>query len=77
MDGADDQLAGVMDATAFLPDGVPPSWMVYFAVSDADATLSEIIALGGAVVIGAEDSPYGRLATAADATGALFRIVAG
>ena len=77
MDGGDDQLAGVMDATAFLPDGAPPSWMVYFAISDADATLSEIVALGGAVVIAAEDSPYGRLATAADATGARFRIVAG
>jgi predicted enzyme related to lactoylglutathione lyase len=72
-----DPLAGVMDATPFLPEGVPGGWTVYFAVKDTDAALSEIVALGGEVVMGAEDSPYGRLATAADATGAVFRIVAG
>lgn len=77
LDSNGEQLAGVMDATAFLPDGVPAGWTVYFAVPDADAALSEIVALGGEVVVGAEDSPYGRLATAADATGALFKIVAG
>jgi uncharacterized protein len=77
LDSDGDQLAGVMDASAFLPDGVPASWTVYFAVPDADAALSEIVALGGEVVMGAEDTPYGRLATAADATGALFKVVAG
>jgi predicted enzyme related to lactoylglutathione lyase len=77
LDSDGDQLAGVMDASAFLPDGVPASWTVYFAVPDADAALSEIVALGGEVVMGAEDTPYGRLATAGDATGALFKIIAG
>jgi predicted enzyme related to lactoylglutathione lyase len=77
LDSNGEQLAGVMDASAFLPDGVPATWNVYFAVPNADAALSEIVALGGEVVAGAEDTPYGRLATAADATGALFKIVAG
>jgi uncharacterized protein len=77
LDVGGDQRAGVMDASAFLPDGVPPSWTVYFAVPDADAALSEIVALGGEVVVGAEDSPYGRLATVADATGAVFKVIAG
>jgi uncharacterized protein len=77
LDSDGEQLAGVMDASAFLPDGAPAAWTVYFAVPDADAALSEIVALGGEVVVGAEDSPYGRLATAADATGALFKITAG
>jgi uncharacterized protein len=72
-----EQLAGVMDASGFLPEGVPPSWTVYFAVQDADAALSEVVALGGEVVMGAENTPYGRLAAAADATGALFRLIAG
>jgi predicted enzyme related to lactoylglutathione lyase len=77
LDVAGEQLAGVMDASGFLPEGVPPSWTVYFAVQDADAALSEVVALGGEVVMGAENTPYGRLATAADATGALFRLIAG
>jgi predicted enzyme related to lactoylglutathione lyase len=77
LDSNGEQLAGVMDASAFLPDGVPATWNVYFAVPNADAALSEIVALGGEVVVGAEDTPYGRLATAADATGALFKIVTG
>ena len=53
--GGDGQLAGIMDATAFLPDGVP----------------------GGAIILPAEDTPYGRLAQAADPTGAHFKLVAG
>ncbi|MGZ8763644.1 MAG: VOC family protein [Acidimicrobiia bacterium] len=72
----DDQLAGVMDAGASLPDGVPAFWTIYFAVDDADAALTQIVELGGSVVMGAEDTPYGRLATAADPTGARFRLVA-
>jgi len=68
------QLAGIMDASAFLPAGVPAHWSVYFSVDDADAALAKITTLGGAVVMGAEDTPYGRLATASDPTGALFKL---
>jgi predicted enzyme related to lactoylglutathione lyase len=73
----DDALAGIMDASGFLPEGVPASWSVYFAVEDADKTLAEVSELGGSTVMAAEDTPFGRLATATDSTGALFRIVAG
>jgi len=66
-----------MDATAFLPDDVPAHWSVYFGVDDADAALAKIVALGGAVIRPAEDTPYGRLAQAADPTGAHFKLVAG
>jgi predicted enzyme related to lactoylglutathione lyase len=69
-------LAGVMDATAFLPDGVPAHWSVYFRVDDADATLKRTVELGGAIVQPAEDTPYGRLATATDPTGAQFKLLA-
>lgn len=72
----DEQLAGVMDASAFLPQGVPPHWSVYFGVEDADAALARIVELGGAVAEPAMDTPYGRLATAADPTGARFKLVA-
>lgn len=73
----DGQLAGVMDASAFLPDGVPAHWSVYFGVEDTDAALAKIVELGGSIVMPAEDTPYGRLATAADPTGAIFKLVAG
>src|SRR5262249_29173173 len=58
----------------FLPDGVPAHWSVYYATDDADASLALVRKLGGAVVTGAEDTPYGRLATASDPTGAVFKL---
>ena len=72
----DEQYAGIMDASAFLPDGVPAHWSVYFGCDDADATLAKIVELGGQVVVPAEDTPYGRLATASDVNGAVFKLVA-
>jgi len=70
----DDARAGIMDASAFLPDGVPASWSVYFEATDVDAALARVTALGGSVVQPAEDTPYGRLATAADPTGGVFKL---
>ena len=74
--GPDGFLAGIMDASAFLPEGVPSHWSVYFGCDDADATLKRIGDLGGATVVDAEDTPYGRLATATDPMGAQFKLVA-
>jgi hypothetical protein len=73
----EDQLAGIMDASAYLPEGSPASWSIYFRVDDADAALARVVELGGTIVRPAEDTPYGRLATAADPTGVPFRLVAG
>jgi predicted enzyme related to lactoylglutathione lyase len=73
----DAALAGIMDASAFLPEGVPAHWQIYFGVDDTDAALAKIVELGGAIEMDAADSLYGRLAQAADPTGAMFRIVAG
>jgi len=67
-------LAGIMDATAWLPEGVPAHWSIYWEVDDADATLAKVKALGGSVVMDALDTPYGRLATAADPAGAQFKL---
>ena len=67
--------AGIMDATAFLPEGVPAHWSVYFGTTDTDASLARVTELGGSVLMGAEDTPYGRLATVADPTGAMFKLV--
>jgi uncharacterized protein len=72
----DTMLAGVMDASGFLPEGVPNHWSIYFGVDDTDSALAKIVELGGSIVQPAEDSPYGRLATAADPAGAVFKLVA-
>jgi uncharacterized protein len=68
-------LAGIMDASAFLPDGVPAHWSIYFGVDDADATLARVVELGGSIVEPAVDTPYGRLARAADPSGINFKII--
>lgn len=72
----EDWLAGIMDASGFLPDGVPAHWSVYFGVDDTDAALATIVDLGGSVLTPAQDTPYGRLASAADPTGVQFKLVA-
>ncbi len=68
------ELAGIMDASAFLPDGVPAHWSIYWEVDDAEATVAKVKALGGAVVMDVEDTPYGRLATVTDPAGAQFKL---
>jgi predicted enzyme related to lactoylglutathione lyase len=70
----DDQKAGVMDATLF-PADAPTGWSIYFRVADVDATLTQVVELGGTVVIQPEDTPYGRLAAAIDPTGAAFKLL--
>jgi predicted enzyme related to lactoylglutathione lyase len=74
LDIAPGENAGVMDASGFLPDGAPSHWSVYFAVDDLDAALRRVAELGGTTVQGPDDTPYGRLATALDSTGAAFKL---
>lgn len=69
-----EQLAGIMDATAHLPAGAPPFWTVYFRVADADAAAARVTELGGSVVNPPEDTPYGRIGTVTDSTGTPFRL---
>jgi len=70
------QLAGIIDATKYLPEGVPAHWVLYFGVDDTDAAVAKVVDLGGSVVQPADDTPYGRIAAVTDATGANFRLVA-
>ncbi|OIH85074.1 glyoxalase [Arthrobacter sp. UCD-GKA] len=70
----DNAKAGIMDASSFLPEGAPPSWHVYFAVDNADDVVAKTVALGGAVIQPAEDTPFGRNAALTDPTGAEFWI---
>jgi hypothetical protein len=69
-----EDLAGIMDAKTFLPEGVPSHWSVYWEVDDPDDIVSRVKALGGSVVMDATDTPYGRLATVTDPAGAQFKL---
>ena len=53
---------------------MPSQWSIYFGVDDTDTALARISDLGGSTVTPAEDTPYGRVASAADPTGALFKL---
>ncbi|MGO9560785.1 MAG: VOC family protein [Acidimicrobiales bacterium] len=68
------ELAGIMDASAFLPEGVPAYWSVYWHADDVDATIAKVKTLGGSVVTDPTDTPYGRLASVADPAGAEFKL---
>ncbi len=73
--GGDDGVAGLCDASAWLPEGVPSYWRLYLGVADTDAAVEKLKALGGRVLDGPVDSPFGRLATVADPQGAQFQII--
>lgn len=71
----EDGRAGIMDSSGHLSEAEPSYWNLYFGVPDTDAALVKVEALGGTVLMGAEDTPYGRLASVADSTGARFMVV--
>ena len=73
----DGQQAGIMDASRFLPEKIPAHWSIYFGAKDTDAALAQIVDLGGSILTPAEDTPYGRIAAAADPNGTQFKLVAG
>ena len=67
-------LLGLMDGSAFLPEGAPSSWNFFLRAEDVDKTVQLVIDNGGSVIRDAEDTPYGRLAAVADCTGAAFNL---
>ncbi len=68
------ELAGIMDASAFLPEGTPSYWGIFWEVDDIDAVVAEVKARHGLVTAAPADTPYGRLATVADPSGAEFKL---
>lgn len=71
----DSATAGIMDSAGFLPAEVPSHWTFYLEVADADATIAKTVELGGELVMGPDDSPFGRLAQLIDPQGAMFKIM--
>jgi uncharacterized protein len=58
------------------PADLPPHWMVYFAVDDADATATRAGDLGGVISVPPSDIPQGRFAVLNDPQGAVFTVIA-
>lgn len=66
-------IGGGMDMNAYnAPESVPPHWLVYFTVTDADATVAKVAELGGKVIVPPMDIEPGRFAVVSDPAGAVF-----
>ena len=58
-----------------MPATTPPHWLVYFDVADTDAAVAKATATGGKALMGAFDTPHGRMAVLADPFGAVFAVI--
>ena len=56
-------------------EGIPSSWMVYFAVTDTDEAARRATELGGSVGAPPFDTAFGRIAVLVDPTGGHFSVV--
>jgi predicted enzyme related to lactoylglutathione lyase len=72
---AGNRIGGMTDVTGRMPDEVPPSWLPYFGVEDADAAVEKIEGGGGSVSVGPMDIRPGRFAIAQDPFGAAFAVM--
>ena len=80
MPGMDYRLGSMGDAmvSGMMPGepGIPVAWTIYFAVTNADATFAQALALGASPVVPPADIPgTGRFAIMADPQGAAFGIL--
>ncbi|MHA2787818.1 VOC family protein [Corynebacterium sp. S7] len=66
--------AGLCDAAENVQESY---WRAYILVDDADAAAKKVGELGGSVLDGPQDSPFGRLYTIADPQGAQLQILSG
>jgi hypothetical protein len=76
-DGAAKGRNGGMRELSPEQQGVPPHWMPYFTVADADAAAATTKARGGEVHAGPFAIPAGRIAVISDPQGAFFGIFEG
>ncbi|MGY5766329.1 VOC family protein [Brachybacterium sp. DNPG3] len=66
---------GLCDATGIMPEEAT-GWRMYIGVASSEAALARVRELGGTVLDGPIDSPFGRIATVADPEGATFQLCA-
>jgi uncharacterized protein len=72
----DRTIGGMREMGAGDPPSMPPHWLVYFAVADADASAGKVSASGGQVLVPPMTIDPGRFSVVADPQGAPFAIIA-
>jgi uncharacterized protein len=75
LEDGDEGVGGIGEMDPSLGPDVPPFWLAYFAVPDADQAAGQSHALGATVLSGPFDSPYGRMAVITDPRGAVFAVL--
>lgn len=69
------EVAGIME-TPKDAEGMPPIWGAYVTVDDVDATQSQIVSLGGKVLVPPQDIPdVGRFLVMQDPQGAMLMLI--
>jgi predicted enzyme related to lactoylglutathione lyase len=68
---------GLGSIPPFMGPEVPPHWLTYFGVEDADAAVAVVAAHGGSVVRPPWDTPFGRMALVQGPFGEAFAVMAG
>ena len=74
--GQGNGIGGMMEMNEQFPADLPPHWLVYFAVEDADATAARAGELGGTAIAEPFDvEGVGRIAVLGDPNGAAFAVM--
>ena len=68
-------VGGLMQQPPELPSDIPSYWATYFVVEDCDAAVATVTERGGSVLMGPEDSEFGRFAFVSDPQGAVFAVI--
>jgi len=68
-------IGGGMTMGSNFPPNVPPHWLVYFTVNNADDSVKRLQELGGNVMVPPTDIPQGRFSVVADPLGAPFAVI--
>ncbi|MBO0853019.1 MAG: VOC family protein [Nocardia sp.] len=69
-----DVLGGMMDS-AHIPGEEPPNWLTWFQVAGADAALDRARELGATIMMGPNDSPFGRMGVVQAPQGEVFGLI--
>lgn len=72
---AGEPVLGRLRMTEDFPPDAPPHINVHFAVDNCDAAIATVTKLGGRLLFGPMDSPFGRFATVADQQDAVFTVI--
>ncbi len=70
----DAPFAGIND-TSHDGDDAPSRWLIYFGVASCDDAVAAARVHGASIVMGPDDTPYGRMAVITDPAGATFAVM--